>query len=107
MLEITIVFPVVLLAYMYALTHWDVVRRPTVFLIGLVALLLAFVGKVFYIFTATEHDWQSVIDNIFMFVGLTAAFWAFAIACFGAKLPLEKAFGFDLRSKEDAEGDQE
>ena len=100
-----IAFPIVLIAYLYALTHWDVVKRPTLFLIGLLALLLPFVGNLFYIFTVIERDWQMVIDNIFTFAGLTVAFWLFAMACFGGKLPLEKAFGFDLRKDEDAGAD--
>lgn len=102
MLEMTIAFSVVLIAYLYALTHWTVVRRPTIFFIGLLAMLAAFIGKIFYIFTVDPRSWQLVLDHIFMYVGLIAAFWGFAMACFGGKLPLEKALGFDLRGKEDA-----
>ena len=103
MLEMTIAFAVVLIAYLYALTHWDVVRRPKLFLIGMLAMLLAFVGKIFYIFTVDPRAWQFMLDRIFMYVGLIAAFWGFAMACFGGKLPLEKAFGFDLRKDGDAD----
>ena len=101
-----LVFVIVLIAYTYALTHWKVVCRPSVFLVGLLGLLAVLAGKVFYIFTADAHSWQMVIDRIFSTFGLIVAFMGFAMSCFGDKLPLEKAFGFDLRGHDDdAPGD--
>jgi hypothetical protein len=100
-----LVFVIVLIAYVYALTHWKVVNRPNVFLVGLVGLLAVLAGKVFYIFTANAHNWQLVIDRIFSTFGLLVAFWGFAMSCFGDKLPLEKAFGFDLRGHDEAPAD--
>jgi len=97
---------ILLVFYLAALTRFaKMVKRSTPFFIGCLAMLLMILGEAFRIYGNEDVTALVILERAFLFVGIVVGFWAAVIACYAAKLPLEKAFNFDLR--DDAEGDKE
>jgi len=77
-------FVILVIFYLYLLTKWSAVKRPLFYLIGTAALLLGFVGLFF------EFNKTLAVMKVLTAVAALASFAAVIVACYGAKLPVDK-----------------
>jgi len=70
--------------YLVLLFRWDLVRRPSCYLIGVGGFVIFFASGFF----GTGASWNLVVTRICQTLGTLIAFGAVMIACFRAKLPV-------------------
>ena len=89
--ELALPTVVLLVFYLYLLVRWERVRRPSMFLIGALALTAGFVGRFFAIGHNTKLQ---IVLQVLDCIAAIGAFACAVAACCGAALPgLDKQQG--------------
>jgi len=78
---------ILLIFYLVMLFKWSGVRRPFFFLIGIVGLLMMFVGDFFVVGGAQENEGLQTVKKVFDTIGALVAFICAFLSCYGAELP--------------------
>ena len=76
---------ILLVFYLYLLVKPQSIKRQSFFLLGVLAVLLAILGQLFYSFAAR---WSTILGGVFGGVGALVAFLCAVLACYGGKLPV-------------------
>ena len=75
---------ILLVFYVYLLARWQHVKRPSLYLIGVLGLLFGMLGGFFGM-----GQTGATLARIFGTIGCMVAFAAAVGACFGAELPVQ------------------
>ncbi len=80
----------IVLFYLYALIKWDIVKRPPLYFLGVVGLLIAFVGAFFVV---GEKGGYPTAQKILEIIGLLVAFVSAVVCCAGASVSMQGMIG--------------